>query len=457
MARGGIILMPVASGPPTMLHPDRLPEPTLSSRALARLEWIARVTGVAAFVMLLRVLLGIARGGEAPGRRLPASLPTVLGTLKGPFTKLGQLAAVRVDTLDSETRDALVSLRDDVPALPFWQIGRVIEAELGAPLARHFVAIDPTPLGAASIAQVHRARLHDGRAVIVKVQYPWLTRSARADLALLRRLLKRIAPSERAEAAFAEFSRSYREELDFCREAAMAAEIAANLAGDARLVVPEILPSHSSGRVLTMLELPALPLQAPEELAARGIPMPEVLRTIVAAYAKQMFVDGLFHADPHPGNLFVIDEPEATERPRVLFVDFGLSQRLDPELRKEVRQGIYALLKNDLDSFLAGMERMQMIEPGAQPAVRTAVSAMFERIRGEQGGAMAMSTDRVLALKDEASALLFETPGLTLPLPLLFYAKTLSYVFALGRELAPEVDLMKLAVPYLLRFLAETD
>ncbi|MCP5056898.1 MAG: AarF/ABC1/UbiB kinase family protein [bacterium] len=449
--------MPVASRPPTMLHPDLLPEPTFPARALARLEWIARVTGLAGFVMLLRVLLGASRGEGSRGSHLPASLPAALGTLKGPFTKLGQLAAVRVDTLDAETRDALVSLRDDVPPLSFWRIGRVIEEELGAPLARHFLAIDPTPLGAASIAQVHRARLHDGRDVIVKVQYPWLTRSARADLALLRRLLKRLAPSERAGAAFAEFSRSYREELDFCREAAMAAEIAENLSGDPRLVVPQIVESHSAGRVLTMLELPALSLRAPEALAARGIPMPEVLQAIVAAYAKQMFVDGLFHADPHPGNLFVIDEPEATERPRILFVDFGLSQRLDPKLRKEVRQGIYALLKNDLDAFLAGMERMKMIEPGAEPGVRAAVSAMFERIRGEQGGAMAMSTDRVLALKDEASALLFETSGLTLPLPLLFYAKTLSYVFALGRELAPEVDLMTLAVPYMLRFLAETD
>jgi len=449
--------MPVASRPPTMLHPDHLPGPTLLSRALARLEWIARVTGLAGIVMLLRVLPSVSRGGAKRPSRLPTRLPAVLGTLKGPFTKLGQLAAVRVDTLDTETRDALVSLRDDVPALSFWRIGQVIEQELGAPLARHFLAIDPTPLGAASIAQVHRARLHDGRAVIVKVQYPWLKQSARADLALLRRLLERLAPSERAGAAFAEFARSYREELDFCREAAMAAEIAANLASDPRLVVPEIVASHSSERVLTMLELPVLSLQDPEALAVRNIPMPEVLRAIVGAYAKQMFVDGLFHADPHPGNLFVIDEPEAAQHPRVLFVDFGLSQRLDPELRKEVRQGIYALLKNDLDAFLGGMERMKMIEPGAGPAVRNAVSAMFDRIRNEQGGAMAMSTDRVLALKDEASALLFETPGLTLPLPLLFYAKTLSYVFALGRELAPDVDLMKLAVPYLLRFLAERD
>lgn len=436
-----------------MLRPDLLPRPPFGARLRAGLEETARRSGLAALALLLRSLLS----GSAAGARIPASLPRALGWLKGPFAKLGQLAAVRVDALDPVTRQALVSLRDDVPALAPWRIVRVLERELGAPLSRHFAALDPRPLGAASVAQVHRARLHDGREVVVKVQYPWLTRSVGVDLAVLRRVLGRIAPSGRAGAAFEEFARSYREELDFGREAAMAGEIARNLAGDTRLVVPEILDVLSSDRVLTMAWRPALSLQDPDALSARGISMTDVMAAIVGAYAKQMFVDGLFHADPHPGNLFVLDEPEAASSPRVLFVDFGLSQRLEPTLRREVRQGIYALLQNDLEGFLGGMERMQMIEPGARPGVKTAVASMFERIRGEQGSPMAMSGERILALKDEGSALLFETPGLSLPVPLLLYAKTLSYVFALGRELAPDLDLMKLVVPHLLRFLAERD
>ncbi len=434
-----------------MQRPDQLPHPTLGERIAAGLGQLARVTGLTALAGWLR-LAGKARAGA-----IPAALPSLLGRLKGPFAKVGQLAAVRVDALDPATREALVSLRDEVPAVPFWRIRRVIERELGAPLARHFAAVDPEPVGAASIAQVHRARLLNGRTVVIKVQYPWLARSVGVDLAILRHVLGRVAPSDRAGAAFAEFARGYRKELDFTREAAMAAEIAANLSADVRLLVPEVLAPLSTRRVLTMLEVPALSLQDPAALAARGIPMAPVLETIVAAYAKQMFVDGLFHADPHPGNLLVVDEPEATQHPRVLFVDFGLSERLDPTLRREVRQGIYALLQNDLEGFLAGMERMEMIAPGGRPAVQAAVASMFERIRGEEGGPTAMSSDRVLALKDEASALLFETPGLTLPVPLLLFAKTLSYVFALGREVAPDVDLMRLTVPFLLRFLAEKE
>jgi predicted unusual protein kinase regulating ubiquinone biosynthesis (AarF/ABC1/UbiB family) len=175
---------------------------------------------------------------------------------------------------------------------------------------------------------------------------------------------------------------------------------------------------------------------------------------VVRAYAKQIFADGLFHADPHAGNLFVIDEPEAIVRPRVLFVDFGLSKRLAPALARELRLGMLALLASDLDAFVAGMQRIGCLAPGAEPRVREAVATMFARLRGEAAGPLGLGADRILALKDEAKRLLYETPGLALPADLLLYAKTLSYLFALARELAPEVDPMRLTVPHLLRFLA---
>ena len=116
-------------------------------------------------------------------------------------------------------------------------------------------------------------------------------------------------------------------------------------------------------------------------------------------------------------------------------MDFGLSKRLSPELRAELRAGIFALLQSRLDDFLAGMRRLDTIAPGAEPGVRRAVEAMFERLRSEAGGPLGMGAERVLALKDEAKRLLEETPGLQLPNDLLLYAKTLSYLFALGREL----------------------
>jgi predicted unusual protein kinase regulating ubiquinone biosynthesis (AarF/ABC1/UbiB family) len=385
-------------------------------------------------------------------------LARLLGELKGPFAKAGQFASLRVDVLGPEVRDAFLSLQDRVPPLRFAEVAAVIEEELGAPPAVLFAAFEPTPIGAASVAQVHRARLHGGGEVAVKVQYPWLDRSLRADLAWTRRLLGWLGTGATPDRRrlFDEFAAGLAEELDFVHEAAVAGEIAANLAGDAQVVVPRVHPALSARRVLTVDWLPVLPLGDRAALEARGVPLRELVTVLGRAYARQVFVDGLFHADPHPGNLFVIDEPDAAVRPRLLFVDFGLSKRLDPALRREMRLGVHALLRQDVDGFLDGMERVGMIAPGAREGVRRAVEEMFARIRSE-GAPLGLGGGQVLALKDEAKRLLGDTPGLQLPNDLLLWAKTLSYLFALGDHLDPDADLMRTTVPYLLRWLAERD
>jgi ubiquinone biosynthesis protein len=385
-----------------------------------------------------------------------ARLAATLGSLKGPFAKAGQFAANRHDLLPASVTTPLAELRDRVPPLPFPEVRAAVERELGAPLASLFSEFDPEPLGAASIAQVHRARLPGGEAAAVKVQYPWLEASLPADLAwlgLAARLFSRRRAAVDRKRLFDEFAAGLREELDFTREARVAAEIAQNLAHDPRVVVPRVLASHSSRRVLTMSYAPAVRVDDRAGLARLGVAPRAVLEILGRAYAKQVFVDGLFHADPHPGNLFVLDEPGAATRPRLLFVDFGLSRRLDPALRREMRLGIYALLQRNQPAFLDGMQRMGMIAPGAREGVARAVGEMFERIAG-RGGALAMPAGQVLSLKDEAKLLLQETPGLQLPNDLLLFAKTLSYLFALGAALDPETDLMQLSLPYLLQFLA---
>jgi predicted unusual protein kinase regulating ubiquinone biosynthesis (AarF/ABC1/UbiB family) len=432
---------------------------------------LARLLGLAAALLAARAADALAapfssagaraaRRAARPGREA-RRIAAVLGELKGPYAKLGQFAALRYDALPAEARDAFAALRDDVPPLPFAAVRPIVEAELGRPLADAFAAFEPAPLGAASIAQVHRARLPDGRPVAVKVQYPWLRASLPRDLRIARALLRlpSFGRSRRSPARarlFEEFARGLAEELDFEREARVAAEIARNLADEPGIVVPELVPSHSTRRVLTMAYHPAVPILDRAGLRRLGVDPGEVLEILTRAYARQIFVDGLFHADPHPGNLFVLEEP-GPRGPRVLFVDFGLSRRLEPALRRELRAAILAVLRGDAAAFLAGMGRLGTIDPGAEPAVRAAVERMFARLRGEGAAPLALGADRVLALKDEAKALLSETEGLQLPNDLLLYARTLSYLFGLGAELAPEVDLMRLTVPWLLRFLAEKD
>ncbi|MEN8158775.1 MAG: AarF/UbiB family protein [Myxococcota bacterium] len=443
-----------------MLAPQEIPSPSRVRRVGTRLRFALRALGVTQAALLLGAALAALAIRWTPprasrGARLARRVARTLGRLRGPFAKVGQLLSLRVDWVAPELRESLAALRDRVPPIPVGQVRELIESELGAPLPVLFSAFDPAPLGAASIAQAHAAALPDGSPVVVKVQYPWLATSRRADLAVLHRVLGlwlRGAPS----GWWAEFERGLAAELDFRREAAVAAEIASNLASEPRVIVPRVVASHSAGRVLTVERWPALPLTDPAALDRRGIPRNDVVEVIVRAYARQIFQDGLFHADPHPGNLFVIDEPEAVTRPRVLFVDFGLSQRLPPALARELRLGILALLGGDLDAFLAGMGRIGAIAPGAEGDVRRAVAAMFEKIRGEgAGAALGLGAERILSLKDEAKQLLYETPGLTLPSDLLLYAKTLSYLFGLARELAPGVDPMRLCIPPLLRFLAE--
>jgi predicted unusual protein kinase regulating ubiquinone biosynthesis (AarF/ABC1/UbiB family) len=389
--------------------------------------------------------------------RAVARLVAVLGGLKGVFAKAGQFAAIRHDVLPASWTGPLATLRSRVPPLPFPRIRASVERELGAPLATLFEDFEPEPLGAASIAQVHRARLPGGEPVAVKVQYPWLRSSLRADLAVARLLFSWLARGSRLDAGrvFAEFAEGVREELDFEREARVAREIAANLADDPQIRVPSVHASHSTRRVLTMSYYPAVPIDDLRGLARLGVEPQAAIEIVGRAYAKQVFADGLFHADPHPGNLFVLDEPTAHERPRVLFVDFGLSRRLDPALRREMRLGIQAVLRRDVAGFVAAMQRMEMIAPGCEAQVQRAVETMLERIGTD--GALGAPGSAVLDLKDRAVALLRETPGVQLPNDLLLYAKTMSYVFGLGAELAPGLDLMKISLPPLLRFLGERD
>jgi len=392
-------------------------------------------------------------------------LAATLGRLKGAFAKGGQFAALRYDVLGPELRAPLTALQDRVPPLPFRRIRRLVEAELGAPLGDRFARFDPAPVGAASIAQVHRARLASGEEVAVKVQYPWLEASLPADLALTRALLalatRRRRGGHRADVdrrrLFAEFAEGLRDEVDFVREARAAAEIALHLADDERVVVPRVFPEHSGRRVLTLEYAPGVRITDRETLVRRGVDPAEVLQILGRAYARQVFGEGLFHADPHPGNLFVVDEPGMAARPRVLFLDFGLCRRLPPELRHAMRRGIYALLQRDAERFVVEMEALGMIAPGAREAVGRTVAEGFAEVGAAGGDALGLGGGQVLAVKDRAKELLERTEGLQLPNDLLLYAKTLSYLFALGEELAPEVDLMKLCTPYLLQFLAGRD
>ena len=381
----------------------------------------------------------------AAGRRLAAAL----GGLRGVYTKLGQYLATRADALSDEFRAPLDELVDSAPPVPFAAIRAEIARALGS--CERFAWIDPEPLGTASIAQVHRARLRGGGEVALKVRHPELTpeRVAR-DVRNLRRAARVLRPwlrGQDVDALLDEVGAALVRELDLELEGRVAEEIARSFAGDARVRVPAVVWEASARSVLALEYVRGVRLDDSAARDARGIAPEAVVAIVADAYGRQVFGGGLFHADPHAGNLLLVDEPGPT--PRVLFLDFGLAGRLSPALREELRLGFQALLRRDVEALVAGLGRLSAIVPGREAQAREAVAAALDA-----GAAQALGANvaGIQALKDLGKRLVRSSGAFRVPRELLLWARTLAYVYNLAERLAPDADPMRHLLPHLLKF-----
>lgn len=411
----------------------------------------ARTLARAALFVALRDL------GPFGGRRSRAERDTAagrrvadaLGSLRGIYTKLGQHLATRVDALSDEFRAPLESLHESAPPVPFALIRGEIARGLGSLHA--FAWIDPEPLGTASVAQVHRARLRAGAEVAVKVRHPELTpERVGRDLRGLRRALPLLRPwlsPQDSRALLDEVGRALVNELDFEREGRSAEHVAALLASDSRVVVPKVHWEASSKSVLTLDYVPRVRLDDPAALAARGVSPEACLAIVVDAYGRQVFGDGLFHADPHVGNLYLVDSPDPS--PRVLFLDFGLAETLPPSVREELRLGLQSLLKRDVDGLLAGLGRLGAVAPGREAEARAALQSALD---AGAAGALGANVAGIQSLKQLGKRLVRESGAFRIPRELLLWARTLAYVYNLAERIAPAADPMRLFLPHLLRF-----
>ena len=380
----------------------------------------------------------------AAGRRVAEAL----GGLRGIYTKLGQHLATRVDALSDEFRAPLDALTESAPPVPFAAIRAEIERSLGS--SRRFAWIDPEPLGTASVAQVHRARLASGPQVAVKVRHPELTpERVERDLRDLHRVIPLLRPWLRprdARELLNEVGVALRRELDFELEGRVAEQVASALAADPRVLVPRVHWEATARNVLTLDYVARVRLDDRAALAQRGAAPEACLAIVVDAYGRQVFGDGLFHADPHVGNLYLVD---AAGPPRVLFLDFGLAERLSPEVREELRLGLQALLKRDVDGLLAGLARLRAVIPGREQQARAALEAA---LAAGAAGALGANTAGIQALKELGKRLVRESGAFRIPRELLLWARTLAYVYNLAERIAPDVDPMRLFLPHLLRF-----
>jgi predicted unusual protein kinase regulating ubiquinone biosynthesis (AarF/ABC1/UbiB family) len=315
---------------------------------------------------------------------------TTLGAMKGVLMKLGQMASYVDDGLPPEVRRTLGRLQDSVPPMSAELAAGVIQEELGLPPERAFARWDPEPIAAASIGQVHRAITHDGQAVAVKVQYPGIAETIAADLgnvALLRRMMRIIAPGQDVEALLAELRERIAEELDYGREAENQQLFADYYDGHPAIHVPKIVPALSTRRVITseladgarFAELAGWS-QHERDLAAE---------TIYRFVFRSLYDARAFNGDPHPGNYLFHGGG------RVTFLDFGLVKHFSPdELLPLMHMARYLCVENDPEAFRRSLEDAGFLQPGAPLTTESIVdhlAVFYDTIR--EPGALTITGD----------------------------------------------------------------
>jgi ubiquinone biosynthesis protein len=299
--------------------------------------------------------------------------------LDGLFIKVGQLISILANFLPEEFRRELEGLQDAIPSRPVEQIVERIEREFGRGPQTLFAWWNPDPMASASLAQVHEARLHDGRRVAVKVQHADIDEIAQLDLTAIRRILAIVQFFTRLrglESYHSEISAMIHEELDFRQEAEHIATISSHFENDPMVDVPAVVPELSTEKVLTTELVDATKVTDLAELERHGIDRPQLAQRILTAYCQMIFIDGVYHADPHPGNILVRDDGS------IVFVDFGAVGALSRDMKEGIPQFLEGVIKRDASRITAALRRMGFVarieRDGRTPAEEDVAERVIE-------------------------------------------------------------------------------
>ena len=393
--------------------------------------------------------------------------------LGGLMIKVGQFMSSRLDVLPPEITKELEGLQDEVPPVPFPGIRALAEAELGVTLERAFSFVEEAPLAAASLGQVHRARLSELDAaetglldVVVKIQRPGIGTIIDVDLTALRRIagwlsrIRVVADRVDVPALVEEFALTSLEEIDYLHEAANAERFAEEFAGDGRVSVPELVWERTTRRVLTMQDVTAIKINDVEGLRAAGIDPSEVAMEFAGVMFDQLFVNGYFHADPHPGNIFVTplsgagesdDGPtaDADRAWRFTFVDFGMMGEVPETLRRGLRKVLIAAASRDGKGMVDGIREVGVLLPSADTAeLELAMTKLFARFGG-MGFAELQDVDprEFRAFAGEFGDVVRSLP-LQLPEHFLLIVRAMSLTSGMCSSLDPAFNIWNAVEPY---------
>jgi len=374
--------------------------------------------------------------------------------------KLGQFLSSRADLLPQRALDVLSSLQDEVPAAPFSHVVSVIEAELHQPVNQLFTSLDPVAAAAASLGQVHKGVLAaTGQEVAVKVQRPNIGQLVNMDLSTIRFVIWVISRFVNTNefidlrAFYREFRRTIFEEIDYVQEAANARRFAEIFADRPTILIPKVIDGYTSRRVLVLEWIDGIKVNDYAQLEAAGISRFEVAKRTVEAYFYQFFEIGFFHADPHPGNIFVIPGPSGTE-PTVAFVDFGMVGALSRATKQGLKDLFLGFVVSNPHAMVSALSRLGFIGEGANlAAIERGVGLMMEQYHG-----MSLGEVRDLSVRDVAHEIedLFYRQPFRIPAQFAFSGRAIGTLSGLATGLAPEFNLVKVAIPYAQKFLGLT-
>jgi predicted unusual protein kinase regulating ubiquinone biosynthesis (AarF/ABC1/UbiB family) len=393
------------------------------------------------------LVLGRPRRRDPERHRLRAErLTATLAELGPTFIKLAQVFAARADILPEPYLSAIATLTDQVPPLPPGVAERVVREELGRDVGQLFGRFEPEPLAAASLGQVHRAS-YAGREVVVKVLRPGVEEVVGEDLDVSFRilfLLNLLFPNHRTRAITAivsEFSKRIRDELDFREEARNAAMLRRNFQTEPRVIVPEVVTELVSRRVLVLEYVEGTRIdRLHERLASGELDLQRLVETVVDAYIKMMLEDGVFHADPHAGNLLI--DPQG----RLVLLDFGMVLQVERDTRRRLVETVLAAARQDVDGVINGFYELGILDPDVdRGTVRDAAqSLMAVSLKDET------SPRQIQRLVEQVLSTFYEWP-LMLPSNLVYFGRAGVLVEGIGLRYDPNFNALAMARPVLAR------